>query len=220
MVRTTTMPTKPPSSLAAPGASSFSTGTLSIVMNWEMWIHGYAKNWHDAFEILGAVGSAAAAVVAVWLASRERVDRKAAEKDRDIARSAQLKAEQAEAKRDREAQARKVSVRADYETRAATLFESSSYYMIEEYIEVKNYSELPITNVTVGYRHPDGSKHVSKTATFLGPGAAVTGTLPPRDPETESRIDVDGAYVLFRDLAGLVWERYMDGRLVAGRIDE
>lgn len=51
---------------------------------WE-WLSDYASRWHDLWEIVGALGSAAAAGIALWLATRERADRQAAEKDRDDA---------------------------------------------------------------------------------------------------------------------------------------
>lgn len=174
------------------------TGTLSNVMDWELWIHGYAKNWHDAFEILGAIGSAAAAGVAVWLASRERADRKIAESDRDKALEAQHRAEQAEAKREREAVARGIVV---------WLRKSANLEDTRLTIHWANYAQTPVFGVRPGTGSGSSRRHVDYGAALM-PGDVEFQVL-----DRSRTVPNSQAFVEFRDAAGVHWRRWGDGRL-------
>lgn len=160
---------------------------------------GFWAWFHDGWEIVGALASAFAAGVALWLASRERADRKAAEDDRDEAREAQRRAEMAEARREREAQARQVVVIAErYNANGPT---------VPVRITVGNYSTMPVSDVAVYRRTSDSDEQVAFTFALKDP-VRETATTIPMDPGDE-------AYATFQDAAGSRWRRFTDGRLEA-----
>ncbi|MDF2848874.1 MAG: hypothetical protein K0R97_2856, partial [Oerskovia sp.] len=174
-------------------------------MDWELWIHGYAKNWHDAFEILGAVGSAAAAGVAVWLASRERADRKAAERDRDDARRAQHAAEGREAQREREAQARKVGV---WLNKFAIGTGPLQYHA-----SFANYSELPVTNCFLIVDRKNGNRYIVASALHVEPGGRLPAPVVMEQDVADERPDAESIYIEFADAWNRHWRRTVGGKL-------
>ncbi|MFJ1510943.1 hypothetical protein [Cellulosimicrobium funkei] len=179
---------------------------------WE-WLHDYASRWHDLWEVVGALGSAAAAGIALWLATRERADRKAAEEDRDAAREAQRRAERAEARREREAQARQVVL--------WMLPTWSSINPVTGEFEgppdgsrtvVTNYSAMAVLDVTPVLLDANGE--TTRVAT-------MRPALPPDETHDTWELGVaddgsTGIYAVeFRDAAGAQWRRYQHGRLMA-----
>ncbi|GAA2239928.1 hypothetical protein GCM10010413_47130 [Promicromonospora sukumoe] len=161
---------------------------------------------HDAFEIIGALGGAAAAVIAVVLASRERTDRKIAEAERDTAQEKQRTAEQAEVRRERERQARQVAVWVDDDEPLA--WESCAEEgpeVPESFLNIANYSSHPVFDVGPGdYLDPShqGPSSIGVMQRILRPGETRRFNL--------GRIyfgSDDGVNPLwfFRDLAGNSW---------------
>ncbi|MFD4992844.1 hypothetical protein ACFWH7_04475 [Cellulosimicrobium cellulans] len=164
---------------------------------------GFWAWFHDGWEIVGALASAFAAGVALWLASRERADRQAAEKDRDEAREAQRRAEMAEARREREAQARQVVV------------------MVERYhegsqpssllITVGNYSGIPVTDLNVRIRVGDSSHSVGFNFALKAP--VTEWPMRVEAPIATMRPYNSQIYVEFTDATGTRWNRFADGGL-------
>lgn len=157
------------------------------------WLNYYALQWEPAWSILGALGSAGAAIAAVAIASRERADRVRADEERDRAREAQAWAEQTEARRAREWQARRVVIvcgRADPPESIV--------------VRVENYSDGPVTDV----RYEINGEEYSNRP-ILGPGEKVmfVATLP-------TNIEAKYAAVArFTDIAGVRWLRNAEGSL-------
>jgi|SRR5665647_1478796 len=171
------------------------------------WLHDYANNCQNLWVIIGSLGSAATAIVAVVLASRERTDRKAAERDRDVARAAQTHAEQAEMRRAREAQARAVSV---WVLRLMELGPDGGR-RYRWTMGFGNYSNMPVLDigpVVDGERiHLEGRGFRA----VLHPKDKVEGPMGTEVASTEP--GNDRIWVTFRDAAGTRWRRYADGRL-------
>lgn len=172
------------------------------------WFTGYTNRWHDTWEIVGALGSAGAAGAAVWIASRERADRQAAERDRDQARREQRAAELAGVRREREAQARQVVV---WLTRQARTPIGDGPprppWVLAWYA---NYSSMPIKNAVVVAR-----------GELIKDNGFVFALLPGHEPVQASFseeilatkiLDSDIA-VDFRDAANVRWRRGADGSL-------
>lgn len=164
--------------------------------------------WRDLSGILGGLvggllGGLATAVVAYFAFSvsrRERTDRlqadedrKQAERDRDEARSAQRHAELQEWGRQREAQARRVVV-------TMTRIGSGHRDPARVKVACHNYSDLPVTNVTV---RVNGHK-VVYASTLLPGGTQLmeTHTAPPGEKVSKGVVEA-----VFRDLIGGVWWR-------------
>ncbi|MBX9244660.1 hypothetical protein ICW40_07530 [Actinotalea ferrariae] len=182
------------------------------------WLSGYAERWHDTWEIAGALGSFATAAVAVYLASRERADRQAAERDRDEARAAQRRAEQRELRRSREAQASGVVV---WTTQRAATVEDELKHTFN--LHVANFSGLPVTRVEWFVRDEVAVLHGSFVGTSLhgtgrpslAPGEEGWGVLPFAERAELREAAEDEIYVQFRDVSGHRWARYANGDLVA-----
>lgn len=162
---------------------------------------GFWAWFHDGWEIVGALASAAAVIVAVWLASHERADRKQAEADRDIAREAQRRAELAEAQREREVQARRVAV---------WLHDDPAYSpeLMGTRVTLGNYSDAPIFAVNVDARVHGGRQPIFRPLARVLPGQMVE--LVEQFPE-EGPLEYVSAAVEFRDMAGVWWRRTLAG---------
>ncbi|MFC8797274.1 hypothetical protein ACFT2C_06050 [Promicromonospora sp. NPDC057138] len=179
---------------------------------------GFWAWFHDAWEIVGALGAAAAAGIAVLLASRERVDRKAAESERDIARGAQRTAEQLDARRERERQARQIAVWVDTDVPVSWEWEPDTGQepkAPKTFLNVTNHSGLPIFDVGPG---------VTLSPTDRGPSAMASEApvLPPGEslkyevfPTVVSDDDPTDMMWVFRDLAGVRWALNYKGVLRA-----
>ncbi|WP_454728998.1 hypothetical protein [Cellulosimicrobium protaetiae] len=171
---------------------------------------GFWAWFHDGWEIVGALASAFAAGVALWLASRERADRQAAEKDRDEAREAQRRAELAEARREREAQARQVVLwLVHYGVPVEAISGKPVGPPSALQASVKNYSSMAILDVSIVVLD-EGAEHVHSGSerSAIQPGdqwAEYTKVPPPGRDWTHA--------VEFRDAAGARWRRYEHGRL-------
>lgn len=172
------------------------------------WLYAWAERWHEAWEILGAIGSAFAALVALWLASRERVDRQAAERDRDEAREAQKRAELAETRRMREAQARSVVVWADH---LVDVLPTGRRNIAR--VGAANYSDKPIMDVRFridGEALPLVLDHVDRSSLpVLHPEMSTTASHV-GGPTTPANDDIGAE---FRDAAGVWWRRSAAGGL-------
>lgn len=163
---------------------------------------------HDLFELIGGLAAAIAVGFSVWITSRERTDRKQAERDRDEARVAQREAEQAEVRRAREAQARHVVITM---TRAGSVNDDPNRVRVA----CHNYSSMPIMNVALwvdehrvrgGYR----SVLLPQDKPCEGDFVAAPGR----------KIFKRGVAVVFLDAAGVVWRRTADGGLAEVVNDE
>ena len=167
---------------------------------------GFWAWFHDSWEIVGSLGSAAAAVIAVLLASREREDRKLAERERDEAQRRQRVAEQAEVQRERERQARQVAVWID--TDGPLAWQSATtgeWKQSESFLNIANYSNHPIFEVApcdyLDHGDP-GPSSIGPLSEILLPGGSR------RLPLGQVLIGEHGAINplwVFRDLAGNFW---------------
>jgi hypothetical protein len=172
---------------------------------------GFWAWFHDGWEIVGAFASAFAAGVALWLASRERADRKAAEEDRDEARKAQRRAEMTEARREREAQARQVVLwLVPFHGPVDPITAEPLGPPTALQASVKNYSSMAILDVKVVALDEDSEyAHTGRERSAIQPGAQwaeYTKVPPPGRKWTHA--------VEFRDASGAHWRRYEHGRLL------
>lgn len=172
------------------------------------WLHSYTLRWHDAWEIIGALGSAFAAGVAIWLATRERTDRKQADRDRDEALAAQRKAEDAAAEQRRSEQARSVhfwNVASGHNEEHDEWGEVVSHDPLLRLV-VQNNSSLPVFDVQLSWRLSGGEPRTDGPRSSLSPGEMHSIDLPPD-------VDHTRADVRFRDTNNQRWRRYTDGAL-------
>ncbi|MBD5787121.1 hypothetical protein IF650_13115 [Cellulosimicrobium terreum] len=174
---------------------------------WE-WLHDYGARWHDFWEIVGALGSAFAAGVALWLATRERANRKVAEDERDAARAAQRRVEQAEAQRERESQARRVVMWVEYWSASQSDGSETARELDRANVVVMNCSDMPVIDVSPVLLDVNDNGDLTETLAVLEPGAKF------RSREfslTETRDHDFAAH--FRDTAGRHWLRERHGKL-------
>jgi hypothetical protein len=165
--------------------------------------------WHDLAEIVGAVGSAGAAGVAVWLATRERADRKTAERDRDEARSAQRSAELAERRRNVESQARRVVI---WVSVGASVNDGGTVTSRSMLCEVANHSDLPILKLHLGVAFADGLVTWADFRQSLAPSGKFTIRFP--EVAADYVLPVEGdVFIEFSDAYGRRWRRHADARL-------
>jgi len=165
---------------------------------------GFWAWFHDAWEVIGALASAGAVIVAVWLARHERIDRKQAERERDQARAESAALNARAEQRERELQARHVVI---------WVVQRDEHNMVEAFMA--NYSSMPIFDARI----------MQATRTGWGSQYGTGRTLKPNE---QARVKVRVGEVLvpgapprevvyalrFRDAAGNGWHRYTDGRLV------
>lgn len=164
------------------------------------WLRDYADQWHNAWEVIGAIGSASAAAVAVWLATRERVDRKQAERDRDEAREAQRRAETSERRRDFEAQAHRV---------VATFVIPDDLARHDTDLVCHNYSDVPIMHVSF---HFQGQKIDTAYRVTILPRDSASAPVPGPSGKPNA---VEDYAVQFLDANGTYWRRGLDTSLRA-----
>jgi hypothetical protein len=157
--------------------------------------------WKDVAAIVGGIGTALLAAASVWITTRERSDRKQAERDRDEARDAQRRAEQAEMRRQREAQARRVVVTM---TRIGSVRTDPN----KARVACHNYSDMPIMNVTV---FVNGQKVKDSYSSVLHPGESRAALFTAQLGEKIHKPEVTARFL---DAAGVVWRRAADGSLV------
>lgn len=173
------------------------------------WLIAYTTRWHDTWEIVGALATAAAAAVALWLASRERVDRVRAEQERAAAVQARIEAEEAERRRRREDQARRLVVSA---TRSVyvRVGQDVTFDITVRYINRSDMEILGCSVMISGRWTALGSRHDKGVVGVLEPGRVVEGIADVHDgPEPE----LAAIAVRFRDASGVQWDRFADGRL-------
>ncbi|WP_369371733.1 hypothetical protein AB1046_23735 [Promicromonospora sp. Populi] len=181
---------------------------------------GFWAWFHDGWEIIGSLGSAAAAVIAVLLATHARDDRKIAEAERDEARRAQRSAEQAEVRRDHERQARQVAVWID--TDEPIVWESCAEGASEipdSFLNITNYSGHPIFTVGPGetLRPEDGGpSSIGPMSPILPPGESLRFNLGKVFAGGE---DPTVPLWFYRDLAGATWTRDHTGALCSLPVD-
>lgn len=204
--------------------------TLALMIEWFL---GYAGRWHDAWELVGALSTAAAVVVAlVGIRHESRARRRAedrareAERQRDVERTAaearRVTEERAQAERARRAQA--LAVIAWVERRGLAPEEQGVLARARRgdrsgrswtwSLRWVNHSPMPVF---------DMSAHVEAQVIENGP-VIERAVLPAGEdgledlPISLQGLDSPRAFVHFRDLAGVRWRRWQDGGLEA--IDE
>lgn len=182
------------------------------------YVRGVTGNWawfHDSWEIVGALGSAAAAIVAVLLASKAREDRQLAEQERDAARAAQRRAELAQLRREREAQARQVAVWLD--TDEPVVWEAPDlelpYRPPNLIMHIVNHSGLPIFDIAPGELGDEGASSIGVSHAVLQPGGVIDFQVPRDFVERDEPETPPPLLWFFRDLAGVVWTRDASGAL-------
>lgn len=213
VVRTTTMPTKTPSSPAAPGTSlqpytSCDRYALPMHLPFPVVV---VPSGPDFWDILTALGTAGAVIVALFLGVRDQ--RRSAqvqrdellrlERERDEAQTAQRTAEQRDAQREREAQARTVTIWA----RRFAIGDQKNMTL-----GIANGSSQIITSVMVIVEKSDASRYIALSSQVVEAGAYFAGIALDPDLATEWPKS-DRVYVEFDDAAGESWRKFENGSL-------
>ncbi|QIK82998.1 hypothetical protein [Sanguibacter sp. HDW7] len=163
--------------------------------------------WAPGWEAIGAIGSAFAAGVALWLATRERADRKQAEFDRERARDDERRRRRRANEERLYRQARAVALWNEARDEGRERDEDGGVRERFDYIEwtLENFSAAPIFEVAFQERIAEtGGRRVGNAIPVLRPGERAIAN----EPETPR---VDSLQVTFRDVAGTRWTLDKDG---------
>lgn len=192
------------------------------------WLAAYAARWHGAWEIVGALATSAAVIVALLAARHEAHARKRAEVRAEVA-EAQRDRERSEADAQRIAENRRRAVarrreqglrliawaeRSDLTREELTAGGKLSTAALNARpwkwsVRMVNHSDMPAFDV---------SAHIADQLIELGflvhravlpAGAEVVVDLPSALQGLERPV----AFLYFRDLPGVLWRRWQDGRL-------
>lgn len=183
------------------------------------WLHAYAERWHDTWDIVGALGAAAAVVLALGLAWRDGRARRVAEWERDDARAAQLATEERLERERRESQARGIAIWT-FEAPWFGLYQGSDVHpdvvsggsaFTSITVTGKNYTQMPLFDL-VGLYANNGIETEIGSASILLPGAQCSFELEPTEPGVVPAMPEQLA-IGFRDTAGVKWIRRSDGSL-------
>lgn len=190
------------------------------------WLLAYVDRWHDTYEVVGAVATAAAVVIALWAGIHEVKGRRAAERDaaqarleRDTERANAAAARRQEEREQHERERRRQALRviAWHDTRnvreaTEEEFARPDFLSRQAHIlYVVNHSDAPIFDLTTFIRWDEEPNGIVITRPVLPAGASAEGLLGNIPMTYYGQIS---AYCTFRDLAGVHWRRDQDGSLV------
>ncbi|GCD21171.1 hypothetical protein CTKZ_27330 [Cellulomonas algicola] len=169
---------------------------------WWDWFNAYALRWESAWSIVGAIGSAAAAGVAVWLAKREGDARAAAEK--------QLNDERNERRAEKRA--------AEYleRSRLARMISVSQTVPGEDWarpkVRIANHGQLPVFDVQFHAAFMGEQPtfvHLGRWLDSLGPGDSSSLRVNSEVlRENPNRYGDFLPFVVFRDNNGVAWAAF------------
>lgn len=188
------------------------------------WLYQWTTTWHDAWDVVGAVATAAAVIVAVWGVRRESRARKLAEARADAAEQARVaerervdrgRADQDAARREQDRRAQALQVIAWLEAVAVshviTDTEGRRLPTMLRFHYV-NHSSSPLFDVTLRVFASGFNEFVDVAQVPVVPGGVrETAPVPRRVQQEQAR--GYGAVVDFRDLHGVHWRRTQDGKL-------
>jgi hypothetical protein len=189
------------------------------------WLHEWTTTWHDAWDILGAIATAGAVVVAMWGVRREARARKVAE-ERAAAAEEARSAERASAERYR---ASREAAQADGVRRSqalqviAWLEEVPATHVISDgsgeplstmfRCRYVNHSSSPLFDVRLRVFVSGLNEFIEVLQVPVIPGD-VRETAPVPEEIQRERGRHYEAIMDFRDLRGVRWRRTQSGRLL------
>ncbi|WP_157257598.1 hypothetical protein [Oerskovia sp. Root918] len=195
------------------------------------WIHAHVSRWHDTWEVVAALGTAVAVIVALFeLVGQSRARTRAEEREREAADLHAAEREAAKVERERAAIEREQSaaMRAERDRRAQALHvvawlephETTSWQGLggkrisefENKIYFTNGSTSPVFDVQVlVYDKATNQYHDRGRIPVLAAESTRESWL--REPEHLISSDTVVAEIRFRDLQGNRWRRLENGEL-------